>query len=157
MRVGSGYDVHRLVEGRPLIIGGVDIPFEMGLQGHSDADVLTHAVCDAILGASGLGDLGQHFPDTSDDFKNIDSMILLARCHAMMKTRGLELVNLDATIIAQSPKLSPYKAAMERHLSKALHTSIENVNVKATTTEGLGFIGRGEGMAAHCVVLLKRA
>ena len=154
MRIGSGYDAHRLVFGRSLVLGGVEIPFEKGLQGHSDADVLTHAVCDALLGALGLGDLGGHFPDTSEEFKDIRSIQLLERCCRLMLDKGFKLVNLDATLYAQAPKIAPYRHEMERHLAQALHTPIDNVNVKATTTEGLGFIGAGEGMAAQCVVLI---
>lgn len=156
MRIGSGYDVHRLVEGRPLILGGVEIQFEKGLLGHSDADVLTHAVCDAVLGAAGLGDLGCHFPDTSDEFKDSNSIELLKICGQRMQAKGFELVNVDATLFAQAPKIMPYKKQMEKHLAKALHVKEDCVNVKATTTEGLGFVGRQEGMAAQCVVLLEK-
>jgi 2-C-methyl-D-erythritol 2,4-cyclodiphosphate synthase len=154
MRIGIGYDVHRLIEGRPLVLGGVTIPFEKGLLGHSDADVLTHAVCDAVLGALGLGDLGQHFPDHSPDFKNINSLLLLDKCCEMMQKRGYAAVNLDAVVMAQAPKIGPYKAEMEKRLAKSLQVPADWVNVKATTTEGLGFVGRGEGMAAECVVLV---
>ena len=154
MRIGSGYDVHRLIEGRPLILGGVEIPFEKGLLGHSDADVLTHAVCDAVLGAAGLGDLGRHFPDTSDAFKDSNSIELLKICRRKMHDIGFELVNLDATLFAQAPKIAPYKKQMEGLLAEALQVQDDCVNVKATTTEGLGFVGRQEGMAAQCVVLL---
>lgn len=156
MRIGSGYDVHCLVEGRPLILGGVEIPFEKGLLGHSDADVLTHAVCDAVLGAAGLGDLGRHFPDTSEAFKDSDSIELLKICRQRMRDTGFELVNLDATLFAQAPKISPYKKEMEGRLAKALQVQVDCVNVKATTTEGLGFVGRQEGMAAQCVVLIAK-
>lgn len=154
MRIGSGYDVHRLVEGRPLIIGGVEIPYEKGLLGHSDADVLTHAVCDALLGALGLGDLGRHFPDTSEEFKDISSMQLLRECVDLMQHAGYRLVNLDATVLAQNPKISPHRAQMEEHLALAFNSDVNRINIKATTTEGLGFIGRGEGMAAECVLLI---
>lgn len=157
MRIGTGYDVHRLVEGRLLILGGVEIPFEKGLLGHSDADVLTHAVCDAVLGAAGLGDLGRHFPDTSDEFKDSNSIELLSICGRLMASRGYMLVNADATLFAQAPKIAPYRAQMERRLAKALQVQTDCVNVKATTTEGLGFVGRQEGMAAQCVVLLEKA
>lgn len=157
MRIGSGYDVHRLVDGRRLILGGVEIPFEKGLLGHSDADVLTHAVCDAVLGAAGLGDLGRHFPDTSAEFKDRNSIELLIICSRMMQDLGFELVNADATLFAQAPKIAPYKQQMERHLAQALHVQNDCVNVKATTTEGLGFVGRQEGMAAQCVVLIEKA
>lgn len=155
MRIGFGYDVHRLVEGRPLILGGIEIPFEKGLFGHSDADVLTHAVCDAVLGAAGLGDLGRHFPDTSDNYKDSNSIELLKRCSDMMMVKGFELVNADATLLAQVPKIEPYKKQMQRRLASALQVPDDCINVKATTTEGLGFVGRQEGMAAQCVVLIK--
>lgn len=155
MRIGSGYDVHRLVEGRPLILGGIEIPFEKGLLGHSDADVLTHAVCDAVLGAAGLGDLGRHFPDTSEKYKDSNSIELLKICGEMMMAKGFELVNADATLFAQVPKIAPYKKQMEQRLAKALKVPDDCINVKATTTEGLGFVGRQEGMAAECVVLIK--
>jgi 2-C-methyl-D-erythritol 2,4-cyclodiphosphate synthase len=154
MRIGIGYDVHCLIKGRPLILGGVTIPFEKGLLGHSDADVLTHAVCDAVLGALGLGDLGEHFPDKSPDFKNINSLLLLDKCCEMMRRQSCAVVNLDAVVLAQAPKISPYKAQMENRLAKSLRVPAHCVNVKATTTEGLGFVGRGEGMAAKCVVLV---
>lgn len=157
MRIGSGYDIHRLVSGRPLILGGVEIPFEKGLSGHSDADVLTHAVCDALLGALGLGDIGRHFPDTSAEFKGIRSIKLLERCVDLMQQAGYRLLNLDATVFAQAPKLSPHKVEMEKCLAEAFHTGADRINVKATTTEGLGYIGRGEGMAAECVLLIERA
>jgi 2-C-methyl-D-erythritol 2,4-cyclodiphosphate synthase len=155
MRIGWGYDVHRLIDGRPLILGGVDIPFGKGLLGHSDADVLTHAACDAVLGALGLGDLGLHFPDSSEQYKDVYSILLLERCSQMMIDRGFKLVNLDATVFAQAPKLKPYREDMERYLAGALRAPAECVNVKATTTEGLGFVGREEGMAAQCVVLIE--
>jgi 2-C-methyl-D-erythritol 2,4-cyclodiphosphate synthase len=153
-RIGMGYDVHRLVHGRPLILGGVPIPFEKGLLGHSDADVLTHAVCDAVLGALGLGDIGRHFSDDDKAYKDINSLKLLEKCYDMMHSGGYHLINLDAVILAQAPKVNPFKAKMEAKLAGILHSSSEKVNVKATTTEGLGFIGRGEGMAAKCVVLV---
>jgi 2-C-methyl-D-erythritol 2,4-cyclodiphosphate synthase len=156
MRIGSGYDVHRLVSGRALILGGVAVPFEKGLLGHSDADVLTHAVCDALLGALGLGDIGRHFPDSSAAFRDISSILLLQRCVELMQQAGYRLVNLDATIFAQAPKLSSHKAEMEKHLADALHADADRVNIKATTTEGLGYIGRGEGMAAECTLLIDK-
>jgi 2-C-methyl-D-erythritol 2,4-cyclodiphosphate synthase len=156
MRIGSGYDVHRLVSARPLILGGVAIPFEKGLLGHSDADVLTHAVCDALLGALGLGDIGRHFPDTSEALKDISSILLLQRCVELMRQAGYRLVNLDATIFAQAPKLSSHKAEMEKRLADTFHTDADRVNIKATTTEGLGYIGRGEGMAAQCTLLIDK-
>lgn len=153
-RMGMGYDVHRLVQGRPLILGGVTIPYEKGLLGHSDADVLTHAICDAVLGALGLGDIGHHFPDTAKAFKDISSLLLLERCYGLMHSHGYQLINLDAVILAQAPKINRFKEEMEAKLARTLHASSAQVNVKATTTEGLGFIGRGEGMAAKSVVLL---
>jgi 2-C-methyl-D-erythritol 2,4-cyclodiphosphate synthase len=139
-----------------LILGGVAIPFEKGLLGHSDADVLTHAVCDALLGALGLGDIGRHFPDSSAAFKDIDSILLLRRCVELMRQAGYRLVNLDATIFAQAPKLAPHKAEMEIHLADAFQADADRVNIKATTTEGLGYIGRGEGMAAQCTLLIDK-
>lgn len=154
MRIGMGYDVHRLVEGRPLILAGVRIPFEKGLSGHSDADVLAHAVCDALLGAAGLGDIGEHFPDSDTQYKDADSMVLLKRCFNMLKTKGYELVNIDTTIMAQAPRLLPYKSEMRHNLAAALASPVDRVGVKATTTEGLGFIGKGEGIAAMCVALI---
>jgi 2-C-methyl-D-erythritol 2,4-cyclodiphosphate synthase len=154
MRIGIGYDVHRLVAGRSLILGGVTIPFEKGLLGHSDADVLVHAVCDALLGAAGLGDIGRHFPDSDEHYKDISSIVLLRQCHRMLRDRGHVLVNLDATIFAEAPRLAPYNEAMRRTLAEALTTAADCVNIKATTTEGLGFVGKGEGMAAMCVVLI---
>jgi 2-C-methyl-D-erythritol 2,4-cyclodiphosphate synthase len=152
MRVGIGYDVHRLVAGRSLILGGVAIPFEKGLLGHSDADV--HAVCDALLGAAGLGDIGRHFPDSDERYKDISSIVLLRECHRMLREHGHALVNLDATIFAEAPRLAPFNEAMRRTLAEALTTAADCINIKATTTEGLGFVGKGEGMAAMCVVLI---
>lgn len=154
MRIGHGYDVHRLVEGRDLILGGVKIPFEKGLDGHSDADVLIHAVCDACLGAAGLGDIGQHFPDTDPEFKNIDSRLLLKKVQQFLSEKKFEVGNLDCTILAQAPKLASHIDQMKSNLAQDLATSPDNVNIKATTTEGLGFVGRHEGMAAHAIVLL---
>ena len=154
MRIGHGYDVHELVSNRKLVLGGVHVPFGKGLQGHSDADVLIHAICDACLGAAGLGDIGQHFPDSDDGLKNIDSRILLRKVEQLLKKRGLELGNLDCTIQAQAPKLSTYIDKMKLNLAADLQAPVENVNIKATTTEGLGFIGEQNGMAAHAVVLL---
>ena len=154
MRIGMGYDVHRLVEGRPLILGGVRIPFEKGLIGHSDADVLAHAVCDALLGAAGLGDIGEHFPDSDDQFKGADSINLLKRSFKLVLAEGYELYNIDATVMAQAPKLSPYKSMIRKNLAKALGSSDGRISVKATTTEGLGFVGLGEGIAAMCVALI---
>ena len=153
MRVGQGFDVHALVPGRPLIIGGVTIPHERGLAGHSDADVLVHAVCDALLGAAGLGDIGEHFPDTAADYKDIDSRRLLRRVGELLAPNWTVL-NVDATVIAQAPKLSPYKAQMAANIARDLGMVAERVNIKAKTTERLGFTGRGEGIAAEAVVLL---
>jgi 2-C-methyl-D-erythritol 2,4-cyclodiphosphate synthase len=154
MRIGHGYDVHRLVEGRKLIMGGVEIPWEKGLLGHSDADVLLHAVSDAILGALGLGDIGKHFPDTDAAYKGADSLKLLAHVMKLADERGYLLGNLDATIIAQKPKMAPHIERMRRNIAQVLNAAVEQVNVKATTEEGLGFTGSGEGIAAHAVVLM---
>jgi 2-C-methyl-D-erythritol 2,4-cyclodiphosphate synthase len=152
--VGHGYDAHRLVAGRPLILGGVEIPYHLGLEGHSDADVLSHAVGDALLGAMAAGDLGTHFPDRDPAYKGISSILLLKRIMAMVENRGLTPVNVDATIVAQRPRLAPYISQMVANLAAALGLSRDAVNVKATTTEGMGFAGREEGIAAHAVVLL---
>ncbi len=154
MRIGHGYDVHALVTDRKLVLGGVHVPFDKGLDGHSDADVLIHAVCDACLGAAGLGDIGQHFPDTDDSLKNIDSRLLLRKVELLLRKQDLQVGNLDCTILAQAPKLSTYIDQMKLNLAADLQVPAENVNIKATTTEGLGFIGEQNGMAAHAVVLL---
>lgn len=154
MRIGHGYDVHRLVEGRKLILGGVDVPHTMGLLGHSDADVLLHATCDAILGALGLGDIGQHFPDTDATYAGADSRALLRHVVTLMHQHGAHIGNLDATIVAQAPKLSPFLGTMRDNLASDLETDLNRVNIKATTTEKLGFAGRQEGIEAHAVVLL---
>ena len=154
MRIGTGYDLHRLVNGRKLVLGGVLIPYDRGLLGHSDADVLTHAVCDAILGAAGLPDIGHCFPDTDDRFKNIYSIRLLERSMEMVRIKGFDIGNIDATVFAEAPKLAPYRDAIRECLATAMGTNIDQVNVKATTAEGVGAIGRGEGIAAMCVVLL---
>ncbi|GAA3644048.1 2-C-methyl-D-erythritol 2,4-cyclodiphosphate synthase [Asaccharospora irregularis] len=154
MRVGLGYDVHKLVEGRKLIIGGVDIPHEKGLLGHSDADVLTHAVMDSILGALGLGDIGKHFPDTDSKYKGIDSIILLENVYNLIISNGYEIGNIDCTIIAQIPKMAPFIDNMRKNISNALKTDLKNVNVKATTEEGLGFTGAKEGISAQSICLL---
>lgn len=156
MRIGHGYDVHRLVEDRPLIIGGVEIDYELGLLGHSDADVLLHAICDAILGALGLGDLGQHFPDTDASLAGIDSRELLRNVISKMVRAGYRLGNLDATIICQKPKLAPHIMLMIERIAEDCRTEQQQINIKATTTEKLGLTGRGEGIAAHAVVLLQR-
>lgn len=154
MRIGHGYDVHRLAEGRKLILGGVDIPWERGLLGHSDADVLTHAVMDALLGAAGLGDIGKHFPDTDPAYAGADSLKLLAHVAGLLEERGFFVGNVDATIIAQRPKLAPHIPAMRDNLARVMGVETGRINVKATTEEGLGFTGAGEGMAAHAVCLL---
>jgi 2-C-methyl-D-erythritol 2,4-cyclodiphosphate synthase len=156
IRIGHGFDVHALVEGRRLIVGGVEIPHTLGLAGHSDADVLLHAICDALLGAAGLGDIGRHFPDTSAEFKDIDSRILLRRVAEQLKQRGWRTGNVDATIIAQAPKMAPHIARMSAHIADDLGLAFDRVNVKATTTEKLGFTGRGEGIAAEAVCLIAR-
>lgn len=150
-RFGMGYDVHRLTEGRKLIVGGVEIPYEKGLLGHSDADVLLHAVTDAILGAAGLGDIGRHFPDTEEAWKGADSAMLLTRAMALVREQGYRVGNVDATIVAQAPKLAPYIPAMRENIARCLGVEAAQVNVKATTEEHLGFTGRGEGMAAYAV------
>jgi 2-C-methyl-D-erythritol 2,4-cyclodiphosphate synthase len=154
MRIGQGFDVHQLVEGRALIIGGVTIPYEKGLLGHSDADVLLHAICDALLGAAALGDIGRHFSDTDAKFKNIDSRILLRETLHLVRGAGFRVGNVDATIIAQSPKMAPHIFKMVEHIAADLRIEKSAVNVKATTTEKLGYTGRGEGIAAQAVVLL---
>lgn len=156
MRVGFGYDVHRLVPGRVLILGGVEIPHEVGLLGHSDADVLLHAICDAMIGAAALGDIGKHFPDTSSEFKGISSLILLERTAALLRSRGFQVQNIDSTIVAQRPKLSPFITQMVSRISGAVGIAADCVNVKATTTETLGFSGREEGIAAYAVVLVEQ-
>ena len=154
MRVGMGYDVHKLVEGRKLIIGGVNVPHEKGLLGHSDADVLIHAVMDSILGALALGDIGKHFPDTDEKYKDADSMKLLEFVYNLINEKGYGIGNIDCTIIAQSPKMAPHIQNMRENIAKALNTSIENINVKATTEEGLGVTGAKEGIAAQSICLL---
>ena len=154
MRIGHGYDVHRLVAGRKLIMGGVDIPWDLGLLGHSDADVLLHAIADAILGAIGEGDIGKHFPDTDAAYKGADSLKLLSHVMGLADSRGYRIGNLDATIIAQQPKMAPHIPTMRKNIASVLNAALEQVNVKATTEEGLGFSGRGEGISAHAVVLM---
>lgn len=154
MRIGHGYDVHQLVEGRKLILGGIEIDHAKGLLGHSDADVLLHAICDAIIGALGLGDIGRHFPDTDEQYAGIDSRVLLQNVAALMKQRGFIIGNLDATVIAQQPKLASYISTMEKNIAEDLVCSAEHINIKATTTEKLGFAGREEGIEAHAVVVL---
>ena len=156
-RIGHGYDVHRLVEGRKLIMGGVEIPYEKGLLGHSDADVLLHAVSDALLGALALGDIGKHFPDTDPRYKGADSIALLRHVAALVRESGWQLGNQDATVLAQAPKLAPHREQMRGNIAAALGLPVSRVSVKATTEEGLGFTGSGEGIAAHAVALLERA
>ena len=156
MRIGHGYDVHAFADNRKLILGGVDIPHDKGLAGHSDADVLLHAVCDAMLGAAAMGDIGKHFPDTADEFENIDSRILLRHVVNLLKEKSYHIVNLDCTVIAQKPKLAEFIELMRVNIAQDLETDLDNVNVKATTTEKLGFTGRCEGIAAEAVVLISR-
>jgi 2-C-methyl-D-erythritol 2,4-cyclodiphosphate synthase len=156
MRVGLGYDAHRLVAGRPLILGGVEIPHALGLLGHSDADVLTHAIGDALLGAAGAGDLGTHFPDKDPAFKDISSLILLERIMGIVRDRGFAPQNVDATIVAQAPRLAPHFPEMQANLAPILGLTPAEVNIKATTTEHMGFAGRGEGIAAYAVVLVTK-
>ena len=154
-RIGLGYDIHRLVHGRELVLGGENIPFEKGLLGHSDADVLVHAACDALLGAAGMGDIGEHFPDTDPRYRGAYSIDLLTAVYQKIKKNGLALVNMDATIFAQAPKLSPYKDRMVIRMTDCMSVDRHKINIKATTNEGLGAIGHGNGIAAMCVVLLQ--
>ena len=154
MQVGMGFDVHRLVTGRKLVLGGVTIPFEKGLLGHSDADVLVHAVCDALLGAAGLGDIGLHFPDTEPALKGIDSIKLLEKTYKLVSQKRHTIINVDATVFAESPKLSNYRLDMQRNIARAIEIDPHYVNIKATTFEGLGIFGRGEGIGAMCVALI---
>lgn len=154
MRIGQGFDVHQLVTGRKLVIGGVEIAYEKGLLGHSDADVLLHAICDALLGAAALGDIGKHFPDSDPRYKGIDSRALLRHVFALLKEKGYRVVNVDATIIAEAPRMAPHIAAMCVNISADLEVGVNDINVKATTTEKLGFTGRGEGIAASAVCLI---
>ncbi len=155
MRIGIGHDVHRLAAGRKLIIGGVDIVFDKGLLGHSDADVLVHAACDALLGAAGMGDIGMHFPDTDEMHRGICSVILLKKTGMMLRQSGYGIINIDATVFAQAPKLSAYRAAMVKNFAQTLHLEENLINIKFTTTEGLGVVGEGQGMAAECIALIK--
>lgn len=155
MRIGHGYDVHRLVPGRALILGGVRLDYPLGMDGHSDADVLTHAVMDALLGAAGLGDIGRHFPDNDPAYRGIDSQILLSKVRELLAAKGFRIGNIDVTVIAQAPKLAPHLAAMEQTLSATLEIDPARINLKATTEEHLGFTGRGEGIACHAVCLLE--
>ncbi|MEN6391270.1 MAG: 2-C-methyl-D-erythritol 2,4-cyclodiphosphate synthase [Syntrophomonas sp.] len=154
MRVGIGYDVHRFQEGRRLVIGGVEIPYHRGLLGHSDADVLIHAICDALLGAAGLGDIGQYFPDSDERYKDIDSLILLEQTAGLLEDRGWLVGNIDSTVVAQKPRLAPYIGVMKEKIAGVLNIPVGNVGIKATTSEGLGFEGREEGISAQAVVLL---
>ena len=156
LRIGQGYDVHRLVEGRPLVLGGVTVPFTKGLDGHSDADVLTHAVMDALCGAAKLGDIGKLFPDTDPQYAGISSLLLLKRTAELLREKGFSIVNIDATLVAQAPKIAPYRPEMEHNIADALSVDAECVNVKATTEERLGFTGEGLGMAAKAIVLLEK-
>jgi len=155
MQIGIGYDVHRLVKGRKLILGGAIIPFEKGLLGHSDADVLVHAVCDALLGSVGLGDIGRHFPDTDPQYKDISSLTLLAQTNAMVRQKGFTIRNIDTIIFAEAPKITPYRQTMQKNLAHAVELAPGCINIKATTTEGLGVIGKGEGIGAMGVVLVE--
>lgn len=156
MRVGLGYDVHKLVEGRKLILGGVEVPFEKGLLGHSDADVLLHAIMDALLGAAGLGDIGKHFPDNDSSYKDISSMKLLYQVLCLLKCENYDIINIDAVIVAQKPKLASYMDTMEKNIAEVLHIEKSQINVKATTEEGLGFTGAGLGIAAQAVCLIEK-
>lgn len=155
MRIGHGYDVHKLVEGRKLILGGVDIPYEKGLLGHSDADVLLHAISDSLLGAAAMGDIGKLFPDNDPQFEGADSLLLLKEVYTRVQEKGYEIVNIDATVLAQRPKLRPYIDLMRENIAKALGVDADVISVKATTEEGLGFTGEGKGIAAHCICLIK--
>ncbi|NDO46249.1 2-C-methyl-D-erythritol 2,4-cyclodiphosphate synthase [Clostridium sp. MD294] len=156
MRIGSGYDVHKLVEGRKLILGGIEIPFEKGLLGHSDADVLTHAVMDALLGAAAMGDIGRHFPDSDARYKDVSSMKLLYEVLCLLKKEKYSIINIDATVIAQKPKLANYMQAMEQNIADTLEIAKDSINIKATTEEGLGFTGEGLGIAAKAVCLIEK-
>lgn len=154
-RIGSGIDFHQLADGRPLMVGGVHIPYHKGAVGHSDADVLLHAICDALLGAAALGDIGLHFPDTDQKYKGIDSKLLLAETAKLISAAGYQLVNIDTTLCLQEPKIKPYVARMQQTIAGILHTAPGNISIKATTTEGLGFVGRKEGLVAYATVLLE--
>ena len=156
LRIGHGYDVHKLVEGRRLILGGVDIPYEKGLLGHSDADVLLHAISDSLLGAAALGDIGKHFPDTDVTYKNADSLVLLSKVNEIISSAGYKVSNVDATVIAQAPKLAMHIEQMRKNIAKALSVELCDISVKATTEEKLGFTGRGEGISAHAVCIIEK-
>ena len=155
-RVGHGYDVHRLTEDRKLILGGVEVPYSLGLLGHSDADVLVHAIMDALLGACGLGDIGRHFPDSSEEFRGISSLVLLSRVKSIIESEGCSVVNVDATLVLQRPKVAPYIDEMKSNIATTLGIQSDRINVKATTEEHLGFTGRGEGISAHAVAMIKK-
>lgn len=155
MRIGHGYDAHTFVDDRPLILGGVTIPYEKGLLAHSDGDAVIHALCDALLGAAALGDIGNYFPDTSEEFEDIDSRILLRQVKALIDKKELKFINADITILAQAPKMAPHILGMRENISQDIDTTIDNINIKASTTEGMGFIGRKEGLAVYVVVLLE--
>ncbi|MDD6711538.1 MAG: 2-C-methyl-D-erythritol 2,4-cyclodiphosphate synthase [Sharpea porci] len=157
MRIGQSIDIHQLVEGRPLILGGVHIPYEKGLKGHSDADVLLHAIIEAIIGAMGEGDIGKHFPDTDPQYKDISSMILLEKTYEMMVNHHYKIGNVDAIIMTEQPKMAPHISAMRENIANALHTDVNNINIKATRGEKMGFVGRGEGIVSQAVVLLENA
>jgi 2-C-methyl-D-erythritol 2,4-cyclodiphosphate synthase len=157
IRIGQGYDVHRFNDGDHIILGGVSIPYEQGLEAHSDGDVVLHALCDALLGAAALGDIGQHFPDTDPEFKGADSRVLLRHVYDIVQRQGYQLVNADMTIIAQAPKMAPHITAMRQHIADDLHVPVDRINVKATTTEKLGFEGRKEGIAVQAIVLVATA
>ena len=157
MKIGFGYDVHRLTDGRKLILGGVDIPFEKGLMGHSDADVLVHAICDALLGAAALGDLGVHFPPSEKKYRDISSLILLNSIDKLLKKESYEIINIDATVVAEKPKLMPYTTKMRQNIANTLKLKSNLISIKATTTEGLGFTGTGEGIAAYAVCLIEKS
>ena len=155
MRIGHGYDAHAFTEGRPLILGGVTIPHDKGLAAHSDGDAVIHALCDALLGAAALGDIGNYFPDTDQQFRNIDSRVLLRKVAELLNKENYRVINVDITVLAQAPKLAPHIPGMRKNLAADLNTGIKNVNIKATTTEGMGFIGRKEGIAVHAVTFLE--
>ncbi len=155
-RIGNGYDVHRMIEGRKLILGGVEIPYEKGLLGHSDADVLVHAIMDAMLGALALGDIGKHFPDTDEKYRGINSMLLLSYVWELIKSKGYEIINIDSIVVMERPKIKMAIPEMELNIAKILETSVENISVKATTEEKLGFTGTGEGVKSYAVVMLKK-
>ncbi|HEY5602001.1 MAG TPA: 2-C-methyl-D-erythritol 2,4-cyclodiphosphate synthase [Gammaproteobacteria bacterium] len=157
MRIGHGYDAHRFKDGKGIVLGGVDIPFNKSFEAHSDGDVMLHALCDAMLGAAALGDIGKHFPDSSDDYKGINSRLLLQKVHALITKKNYRVGNVDITVVAEAPKLAPYIDNMRQHIAEDLNVNIDCVSVKATTTEGMGFVGRGEGVGVHAAVLLKES